>query len=98
MDIHKLEVLLAVVDQGSFTKAGEDLGYTQSGITQMMKSLEHEVGFPLFIKGHRGVTLTKEGESLLPSIRNLLSANESLNQEISSERCQKRNHQNRCLH
>ena len=83
MDIHKLEVLLAVVDQGSFTKAGEDLGYTQSGITQMMKSLEHEVGFPLFIKGHRGVTLTKEGESLLPSIRNLLSANESLNQEIS---------------
>ena len=48
MDIKKLDVLLAVVDCGSFTKAGEILGYTQSGITHMMKALEQEVGFPLF--------------------------------------------------
>ena len=49
----------------------------------MMKSLEQEVGFPLFNKGHHGVSITKEGKALLPAIRNLLSANESLNQEIS---------------
>lgn len=83
MDLKKLNVLLSVVDYGSFTRAGENLGYTQSGITQMMKSLEQEIGFPLFIKGHHGVTLTKEGNSLLPAIQNLLSANETLNQEIS---------------
>lgn len=83
MDLRKLEVMLSVVQHGSFTKAGADLGYTQSGITQMMKSLEQEAGLPLFIKTHRGVVLTKEGASLLPSIRKLLSANESLNQEIA---------------
>ena len=83
MELRKWNVFLAVVDSGSFTKAGEGLGYTQSGITQMMKSLEQEVGFPLFHKGHHGVSLTKEGEALLPSIRNLFSANETLNQEIS---------------
>ncbi|MGN0423314.1 MAG: LysR family transcriptional regulator [Lachnospiraceae bacterium] len=83
MDLKKLTVFLTVADYGNFTKAGEDLGYTQSGITQMMKSLEQEVGFPLFIKRHHGVTLTNEGEALLPAIRNLLSASESLNQEIS---------------
>lgn len=83
MDIRKLKVFLTVADYGNFTKAGEDLGYTQSGITQMMKSLEQEVGLPLFFKGHHGVTLTNEGAALLPSIRNLLAANESLNQEIS---------------
>ena len=83
MDIKKLSVLLTVADHGNFTKAGEELGYTQSGITHMMKSLETEVGFPLFNKGHHGVSLTKECEALLPSIRNLLSANETLNQEIS---------------
>lgn len=83
MDLRKLEVMLNVVQHGSFTKAGADLGYTQSGITQMMKSLEQEAGLPLFIKTHRGVVLTKEGTSLLPSIRKLLSANESLNQEIA---------------
>ena len=83
MDLRKWSVLLAVVDYGSFTKAGEELNYTQSGITHMMKSLEQEVGFPLFNKGHNGVSITKEGKALLPAIRNLLSANESLNQEIS---------------
>lgn len=83
MDIKKLLVLLAVVDCGSFTKAGEKLGYTQSGITHMMKSLEQEVGFPLFTKGHHGVALTKAGQTLLPSIRNLMAANETLYQEIS---------------
>ena len=53
MGLRKWNVFLAVVDSGSYTKAGEELGYTQAGITQMMKSLEKEVGFPLFHKGHQ---------------------------------------------
>ena len=40
MDIRKWNVFLAVVDSGSFTKAGEELGYTQYGITQMIKKIE----------------------------------------------------------
>jgi len=83
MDLKKCEVLLTAIHLGSFTKAGAKLGYTQSGITQMMKSLEAEVGFPLFYKGHKGVSLTPEGEALLPSIRALLFSNETVNQEIS---------------
>ena len=83
MDLKKCEVLMTAIDLGSFTKAGAKLGYTQSGITQMMKSLESEVGFPLFYKGHKGVSLTPEGEALLPSIRALLFSNETVNQEIS---------------
>ena len=83
MDIKKLQVFLTVAKYNNFTKAGEDLGYTQSGITQMMKSLEQEIGFPLFIKNHHGVTLTMNAKSLLPSIRALLAANETLNQEIA---------------
>ena len=63
MDLRKWSVLLAVVDYGSFTKAGEELNYTQSGITHMMKSLEQEVGFPLFNKDHHGVSITKEGKA-----------------------------------
>ena len=83
MDLRKWKIFLSVVDHGNFTRAGEELGYTQSGITQMMKSVEQEVGFPLFHKGHHGVSLTAAGEELLPAIRNLLSADECLNQEIS---------------
>ena len=76
--------MLAVDDYGSFTRAGEELGYTQSGITQMMKSLEKEVGFSLFVKDNHGMTLTADAKSLIPSIRALLNADEVINQEIAS--------------
>ena len=39
MDIKKYEVLLSVIDRGSFIRACDDLKYTQSGITNMMNSL-----------------------------------------------------------
>ncbi len=83
MDLKKWHVFLAVSKYENFTKAGEELGYTQSGITQMMKNLQREVGFPLFNKTNHGITLSPEGIALLPSIRNLIAANESLKQEIS---------------
>lgn len=42
MESKKLEALLMAVDLGSFTKAAEVMGYTQSGLTHMMNSLERE--------------------------------------------------------
>lgn len=83
MDLKKWHVFLSVAKYGNFTKAGDELGYTQSGITQMMKNLETEVGFPLFNKTNHGISLTSEGTTLLPSIRALIAADESLKQEIS---------------
>ena len=47
MDIKSWKIMLAVDDYGSFTRVGAELGYTQSGITQMMKNLEKKVGFPV---------------------------------------------------
>lgn len=84
MDTKRWKVMLAVDDYGSFTRAGEILGYTQSGITQMMKSLEKEVGFSLFIKDKHGMSLTSEAKSLIPSVRALLNADEVVRQEIAS--------------
>lgn len=78
LDIKKYEVLLAVVDRGSFIKAASDLGYTQSGITYMMNSLEKECGFPLLSRSNKGVALTLEGERLLPEIRQLVQLNKRL--------------------
>ena len=62
MESKKLEALLMAVDLGSFTKAAEVMGYTQSGLTHMMNSLEREVGFTLLERGRGGVRLTKDGE------------------------------------
>lgn len=84
MDIKRWRVMLAVDDYGSFTRAGEELGYTQSGITQMMKALEKDVGFSLFIKDGHGMSLTADAKALIPSIRALLNADEVIRQEIAS--------------
>ena len=66
MDTAKVRALLASADFGSISKAAETLGYTQSGVTHMMRSLEEEAGFPLLLRGNRGVKFTAEGERLAP--------------------------------
>ena len=70
------------MELGSLTKAGEALGYSQSGISHMMRSLEEEVGFPLFVRTSSGIRLNPEGRRLLPIIEKLLNWNEQLNQNI----------------
>ena len=82
MDSKKLEILMTAVDLGSFSKASEVVGYTQSGLTHMMDALEKEVGFPLLQRSHNGIQLTKQGEQLMPAIREFLRANANLENQI----------------
>lgn len=83
MDSKKLEILMTAVDLGSFSRASEVVGYTQSGLTHLVNSLEREIGLTLVQRGHSGVCLTKEGEALMPSIREFLRAHAQLENEIS---------------
>ena len=82
MDSKKLEILMAATDLGSFSRAAEATGYTQSGLTHMMDSLEKEIGFPLLVRSHSGISLTEQGERLMPAIRTFLQANAALETEI----------------
>lgn len=84
MDSKKLEIFLTAADLGSFTKASEVVGYTQSGLTHMMDALEREIGFPLLRRSHSGVTLTEQGARLMPAIREVLQANANLENQISA--------------
>lgn len=56
------------MELGSFTKAAEELGYTQSSISQMVASLEKELSIKLLKRSRTGVKLTIEGEELYPFI------------------------------
>lgn len=82
MEGKKLEALATAVDQGSFTRAAELLGYTQSGLTHMMNSLEREIGFPVLIRDRQGVRLTQAGQRIMPLVRQCLAANQALEREI----------------
>ena len=78
MSIKKYEVLLQTADLGSFTKASEVLGYTQSAISHIITGLEDELGLKLLARDRFGVRLTAEGEALLPAIRAVCQQNQEL--------------------
>ena len=82
MDTKKLAALAAAVRLGSFTRAAEVLGYTQSGLTHMMNSLENEVGLRLLDRSYSGVRLSETGKALMPKIHRLMQVNDSLYGEI----------------
>ena len=82
MDSKKLEALVTAVELGSFTRASEQLGYTQSGLTHMMNSLEKEMGFTVLVRSRSGVQLTAAGQRVYPLIKDCLRASRALDKEI----------------
>jgi LysR family glycine cleavage system transcriptional activator len=52
----------------SFTAAADELGLTQSAVSQQIKALETRLGAPLFVRRARGLTLTDEARKLLPMV------------------------------
>ena len=69
MDNKKYEAFERVARNGSITKTAEEMGYTQSGVTQMLNSLETELGLSLIMRTNKGASLTTSGRDLLPFIR-----------------------------
>lgn len=69
--------------EGSLTKAAELLNYSPSGVSQLITALEKELGFSLFERSKKGLTITSDGASILPVIRELLNQEERLQQVIS---------------
>ena len=66
--------LQKIIELGSFTKAADALGYTQSSISQMIASLENELAIKLLTRSRVGVKLTIEGAELYPYIeRSIIS-------------------------
>lgn len=84
MSISKYKVLMEVLEQKSLTKAAETMGYTQSGISHTINSLEEEFGFELIVRGRSGARLTKNGEQVITTIREILKWNEYLEQQIAA--------------
>lgn len=71
MSVTKYQVFLTVAACGGFTKAAEELHFTQSGVSHTIAALENELGVPLFVRNRGGVTLTADGRTLLPYIQAL---------------------------
>ncbi len=66
MDSESLRIFKAVAELGSVTRAARMLHYVPSNVTARIRSLENELGKPLFIRKPRGMSLTPAGNMLLP--------------------------------
>lgn len=60
--------LQKIVELGSFSRAADALGYTQSAVSQMVASLEEELSIKLLNRSRTGARLTMEGAELYPYI------------------------------
>jgi DNA-binding transcriptional LysR family regulator len=65
MDIHQLEHFLAIVDEGTFTRAAEKVCRTQPAVSQSIKKLEEDLGTALFARDTPEPTLTETGRQLV---------------------------------
>lgn len=65
MDWDRVRIFHAVAGAGSFTRAADRLGLSQSAISRQIGALEETIGTPLFHRHARGLILTEQGEILL---------------------------------
>ena len=72
LDGHLLQLLLAVTETGSVTRAADRLGVTQSAVSHGLDKLRAIVGDPLFVKAGRGIAPTALAEVLAQRARHLL--------------------------
>ncbi len=71
--LNALRVFEAAARLGSFTRAGEELGMTQTAVSYQIKLLEENIGEPLFLRRPRQIELTEAGERLSPKVTEAFS-------------------------
>jgi DNA-binding transcriptional LysR family regulator len=78
VDVAVARAFLAVVETGSVTLAARQLNLTQGAISQQLRRLEEMSDQPLFLRAGRRIVPTPDGNRLVPTIKQFLSANEQL--------------------
>jgi DNA-binding transcriptional LysR family regulator len=82
LDLDLLKAFAAIIDTGSFTRAGERLGLTQSAITLKLRRLETVAGRSLMTRNAKTIALTDDGAALLPHARRMIEMNDAALAEL----------------
>ncbi len=86
MDTKKIRALLLAIKLGSLSSAADALGYTQSGLTHMMNSLEEDLGLTLLVRNKAGVQISPAGKELLGNMQALSDAADALERSAETLR------------
>jgi LysR family transcriptional regulator, regulator for metE and metH len=86
LDLKFLQLVIAIADEGSMSRAGRRLGLSQSALSHQLATLEARLGIEVFKRDGRTLRLTPLGERLLSRARLIVAQVESLESEISMRR------------
>lgn len=84
ISIRQLTAFISVADNGSFTRASEQMHLTQSAVSGLIKELETSLGIVLFDRTTRQLSLSVVGHHLLPQARRILNEMQLFENEASS--------------
>lgn len=76
LDIDMMRCFLEVAETGNFTRAGKNIGLTQSGVSVKIRRLEERLGTKVFNRTSKSLSLTPEGEILFDYAGRILSVHE----------------------
>ncbi len=84
ISIRQLTAFIKVADNGSFTRASDQMHLTQSAVSGLIKELESNLGIVLFDRTTRQLSLSVVGHHLLPQARRILNEMQLFENEASS--------------
>lgn len=70
--IAALRTMVLVAQYGSFSRAAEEVGITQSGVSRAIRSIEQLTGQRIFERSSRGITMTEAGRAYLNDVKAIL--------------------------
>lgn len=85
MDLRNLITFIHVAELGSFTKAAEQLGYSQPSISFQIKQLEEEFGCLLFERMNHTITLTEKGHELVACAHQIRALTDGFKESVESD-------------
>ncbi|HVH23945.1 MAG TPA: LysR family transcriptional regulator [Pseudonocardia sp.] len=84
VELRQLEYFVAVAEERHFTRAARRVRVAQSGLSASIRSLEKELGAPLFVRSTRRVDLTDAGHALLAEARHALSTVDAAKEAVAA--------------
>ena len=85
MELRNVITFIHVAELGSFTKAAEFLGYSQSTVSFQIKQLEEELGCLLFERINHTVTLTQRGHEMVSYAHRIRELTEEFKENMTKE-------------
>lgn len=77
-NIRHLQTFVTIADCGSFASAADRIGLTQSAVSMQIKTIENDLQQKLFDRNHRSPRINDLGESLLPTMREIIRLSDEL--------------------